>query len=326
MMMKRIFELDYMRGIAMLFVVVGHILEFGLNADRYPHAFMGIVQMPLFFIVSGYLAYRNKEQGGMDTLHRFLIRSRILLVPLVVWSVILNVCKGEITCSQAMICRGGYWFFLALWWCDLFNTCINYFSKRYRLHLFMDVVLYMILYVVILLLRIKGVNLGGLLPIQNVQYYFLIYALGILMHKYTMIHKWVLNKYTYAIGLITILVAWYLLRMQSFPIYFLGGVGGVIVFWMICKEIPFEKKWAKALSIVGKNTLPIYAIHYLFITTLPQCLHDAVNVPMGFFLQFVIAFTYAVVVVILCLIIDRIISVNPITRMVFFGESKKREW
>lgn len=146
------------------------------------------------------------------------------------------------------------------------------------------------------------------------------------MRKYTMIYKWVLNKYTYAIGLITILVAWYLLKMQSFPIFFLGGVGGVIIFWMICKEIPSEKKWARTLSVIGKNTLPIYAIHYLFITTLPQCLHDAVNVPMGFFLQFVIAFTYAVVVVILCLIIDRIISVNPITRMVFFGESKKREW
>ncbi|GLL54493.1 hypothetical protein KUBF_21550 [Bacteroides finegoldii] len=325
-MMKRIFELDYMRGIAMLFVVMGHILEFGLNADRYSYAFMAIVQMPLFFTVSGYLAYKDKEHEGMDTLHRFLVRSRILLVPLVVWSVILNVCKEEITCSQAMVCCGGYWFFLALWWCDFFYTCANYFLKRYKLCLFIDIVLYTIIYAVILLLRIKGINLGGLLPIQNVQYYFLFFALGLLMRKYTMIHKWVLNKYTYAIGLITILVAWYLLRMQSFPIYFLGGVGGVIIFWMICKEIPSEKKWARTLSVIGKNTLPIYAIHYLFITTLPQRLHDAVNVPMGFFLQFVIAFAYTIIVVILCLIIDRIISINPITRMVFFGESKKREW
>lgn len=324
-MMKRISELDYMRGIAMLFVVMGHILEFGLDAGSYPRGFMAIVQMPLFFVVSGYLAYKEEEQEG-GTLHHFLVRSRILLVPLVIWSVILNVCKGEITCSQAMLCQDKYWFFLALWWCDLFNTWANYFSKRYRLCLFMDVALYTILYVAILLLRIKEVNLGGLLPIQNVQYYFLIFALGLLMRKYTTIYKWVLNKYTYAIGLIAIVVAWYLLRMQSFPIYFIGGVGGVIVFWMICKEIPSEKKWAKALSLIGKNTLPIYAIHYLFITTLPQRLHDAVNVPMGFFLQFVIAFTYAVIVVVLCLIIDRIISVNPITRMVFFGESKKREW
>ena len=47
-MMKRFLELDYMRGIAMLFVVMGHILEFGLNADRYSYAFMGIVQMRCF--------------------------------------------------------------------------------------------------------------------------------------------------------------------------------------------------------------------------------------------------------------------------------------
>lgn len=50
-----------------------------------------IVQMPLFFTVSGYLAYKDKEHERMDTLHRFLVRSRILLVPLVVWSVIFSV-------------------------------------------------------------------------------------------------------------------------------------------------------------------------------------------------------------------------------------------
>ncbi len=39
-----------------------------------------------------------------------------------------------------------------------------------------------------------------------------------------------------------------------------------------------------------------------------------------------ITFVYAVLVIILCLLVDRILSLNPITRMIFWGESKKREW
>lgn len=78
------------------------------------------------------------------------------------------------------------------------------------------------------------------------------------------------------------------------------------------------------LSIVGQNTLAVYAIHYLFIAQSPQLLHDMTTIPMGFFFQFVIAFVYAVIVILLCLAVSWIISLNPITRMIFFGEVKKK--
>ena len=322
----RIPELDYMRGLAMLFVVMGHILEFGMQADSYPRAFMSIVQMPIFFMIAGFLAYKDGDESVKAVVHRFVLRTRALLVPLIVWSVLLNVCNGVVTSPLSMVYRGGYWFFLALWWCDVINTLCAYVSKKFKYSVVSDIVLYSTLYAIILIGKIEDIELAGLLPIQNVQYYFPFFALGIMCRKYPCIYSTFLNKYTYALGLITVIVGWYFSYLQSYVIFATTALGGCVVIWMACKEIPNKVKWAKALSIVGKNTLPIYAIHYLFITTLPQCLYDAVNVPMGFFLQFVIAFTYAVVVVILCLIIDRIISVNPITRMVFFGESKKREW
>lgn len=41
----RIPELDLMRGLAMIFVIIGHILELGLHTDNYPRAFMGILQI-----------------------------------------------------------------------------------------------------------------------------------------------------------------------------------------------------------------------------------------------------------------------------------------
>lgn len=163
-----------------------------------------------------------------------------------------------------------------------------------------DIVFYGSAYFVILLGRIKNIDLGGILPIQNVQYYFPFFVLGILMRKYKLVN-----------GVV---------------IWFVAALGGVVVVWMACGEINSELKVAKMLGIVGKNTLPIYTIHYLFIAIMPCALHDMVNIPNGFFFQLVITFVYAVLVIFLCLLVDRILSLNPITRMIFLGESKKREW
>ena len=255
-----------------------------------------------------------------------MIRSRTLLVPLVVWSIVLNACDGKLTFSLTDIYKGGYWFFLALWWCDILNTFAAYASKRFKFGMVADIVFYGSAYFVILLGRIKNIDLGGILPIQNVQYYFPFFVLGILMRKYKLVNGVVLNKYSYVVGMLLLIIGWYYSSIESFVIWFVAALGGVVVVWMACREINSELKVAKMLSIVGKNTLPIYAIHYLFIAIMPCALHDMVNIPNGFFFQLVITFVYAVLVIFLCLLVDRILSLNPITRMIFFGESKKREW
>lgn len=50
---------------------------------------------------------------------------------------------------------------------------------------------------------------------------------------------------------------------------------------------------------------------------MPCTLRDVINIPHGFFFLLVITFVYAVLVIILCLLVDRILSLNPITRMIF---------
>lgn len=73
---------------------------------------------------------------------------------------------------------------------------------------------------------------------------------------------------------------------------------------MACRKINLELKVAKILNIIGKNTLPIYAIHYLFIAIMPCTLRDVLNISYGFFFQLVITFVYAVLVIFLCLLIE----------------------
>ena len=63
--------------------------------------------MPLFFVVSGYLTHKEREENFKRMLSRLLIRSRTLLVPLVVWSIVQNICDGTVSYSLSDIYRGG---------------------------------------------------------------------------------------------------------------------------------------------------------------------------------------------------------------------------
>ena len=311
----------------MLMVVMGHVLLFSLKIEHTALiGIIGICEMPLFFVVSGYLTHKEREENFKRMLSRLLIRSRTLLVPLVVWSIVRNICDGTVSYSLSDIYRGGYWFFLALWWCDVLNMFSAYLSKKFRLGMLGDALLYGFVYAVILLGRIKNIDLGGVLPVQSVQYYFPFFVMGLLMRKYQFLNGMVLNKYSYAVGMLLLIIGWYFSFIESFVIWFVAALGAVVVVWMACREINSDLKVARILSIVGMNTLPIYAIHYLFIGVLPNTLHEMVYISNGFFFQLVVSFVYAVFAIILCLLVDRILSLNPITRMLFWGESKKREW
>ena len=106
--MTRIYELDYIRGIAMLMVVMGHVLLFSLKIEHTALiGIIGICEMPLFFVVSDYLTHKEREENFKRMLSRLLIRSRTLLVPLVVWSIVRNICDGTVSYSLSDIYRGG---------------------------------------------------------------------------------------------------------------------------------------------------------------------------------------------------------------------------
>lgn len=323
-MKQRLLELDLMRGIAMISVIIGHISEFSLHADSYPRGFMGIVQMPLFFAVSGFLTYKPLAELSLkNDLGRLLKRSRMLLVPLLVWSFIHYLVIDDLSGWVAnKFVWGGYWFFIALWWLDVINTVLSQLSQKYQFGLWQDLTVYGFIYGIIVLLRIKGFSHDGFFQINALMFFFPVFTLTYLMKKYERIYRLVLNEFTYALGLLLLLVAWYLMKLESFPLHFLGGLGGVIVIWQLFKSVNPGAPWVKLLSLIGRNTLPIYAIHYLFITSLPEALQNMVNVPMGFFLQFTVEIPYMIAVVILCLVTNHILSANKFIKSLFFGSSK----
>lgn len=91
---SRLPELDYIRAIAMIMVVMGHVLIVCLNNSHTSLiSLITFCEMPLFFAVSGYLANLNNSDNIFECVKNFFKRSQSLLIPLFVWSFLRNMAE-----------------------------------------------------------------------------------------------------------------------------------------------------------------------------------------------------------------------------------------
>ena len=122
--------IDYVKGIAILLVLVGHCIQYGSgasfleNGEYWNNIVMKVIysfHMPLFVAVSGYLFWFSVKNHGMVN----SIKSRIVrLVPVCfTWAIILSLVdftKGEF----AGVKQTAYYFLTDFWflWAIIFST------------------------------------------------------------------------------------------------------------------------------------------------------------------------------------------------------------
>lgn len=123
---------DVMKGIAISMMVMGHVMlfTFGLNPSE-PSKFI-YFNMPLFFYISGYLAYKK-----IDTVKKLgtklLSRGRALLVPYVVFLILYGIFSGQSHIANIIICGGGcYWFLYDLFFISAFFLVYEYLVKSVK--------------------------------------------------------------------------------------------------------------------------------------------------------------------------------------------------
>ena len=121
--------IDYLKGIAILLVLVGHSIQYGSgvsfldNGDYWNNIVMKIIysfHMPFFIAISGYLFYYSVQSHGI----LYGIKSRLVrLIPVCfTWAIILSFIdfiKGEFTGINHLI----YYFLTDFWflWAIIFS-------------------------------------------------------------------------------------------------------------------------------------------------------------------------------------------------------------
>ena len=117
---KRIEWLDAMRGFTMLLVVAYHVAQFGFQENEKTSAalpFLVLFRMPLFFFVSGFLAYKSNFVWNLrNTLPLIGKKLHVQIIPAVIFLCIFIIFKTNSTFWDSLMnalkspTKSGYWF------------------------------------------------------------------------------------------------------------------------------------------------------------------------------------------------------------------------
>jgi fucose 4-O-acetylase-like acetyltransferase len=143
---------DILRGFDIILVVLGHCIQDGSGVDFSANALyfsdklyqlIYSFHMPLFMILSGYLAWGSVNKANDRAARRSLLKRRAqsLLIPIFLWTgidyvriLVTNYINGSPQ-PEAIVfvyfynALNNLWFLWAVWWCFLIVYLVHYFMK-----------------------------------------------------------------------------------------------------------------------------------------------------------------------------------------------------
>lgn len=324
-MTQRIKYFDQMKGIAILLVVIGHVVQFsfGYNPSDVVNM-LSIFHMPIFFYISGYLAYKNADMNWKEQGRRLLQKTEQLFIPLIVVGGMYCVLKGNGFVQWAMSGFGGYWFLYSLAVLTvLFLLYEQLARKASKWYLYVG--LWLIPYAIFMLLKIKHIAAegGNLVPVDNMVTYYRYYLIGWLCHKYAPINRFLLeNKVVYALAFVAYLLQWYFCERHNMVLIFAGGMGAIIVLQNWFNSQNAESISMRLLSYLGRNSLSIYVFHYFFIPNVSNVIHDFLQVGNPFIWMLTFAVLLSIPITAAAYFVGSIIEKNNFLKYIVLGKRK----
>ncbi len=120
----------------MFLVVMTHVETFGLGIGAYSTAVGNTLisfRMPMFFFISGYIAYKATMEWNIGTFTSLLSKkARIQLIPTVVFFSLFCVTRSSNPITAFLEGGwGGYWFTFVLFEMYVVFYCLSLFLKKY---------------------------------------------------------------------------------------------------------------------------------------------------------------------------------------------------
>lgn len=321
---QRITYFDQMKGVAILLVVIGHLMQFSFGYETsHPVKFL-YFHMPLFFYISGFLAYKQTS-SVRELSTRLAKRSLTILLPYVLFLSIWCVFSGYTNIHDILLGGGGrYWFLYTLFIISSFFLIYEYVIGRVE-KTWIYVTLWIIPYVILIVIKIHFTLLGGgdlcniITGFVNYYRYFLI---GYMCRKYLNLYKLLFcNEMVAAVGLMAYLLNWYFFDSHNMLLIFGGSLGAMIVIQRFFqKTVKEDSGVGRAFASIGKQSLAIYVIHYFFIPDVSALMHDFLDCPNPFIWQLTFAFLLSIPIIASCMFVGRLIETNRFLNFMCFGK------
>lgn len=335
--------LDAMKGLAIIFVVWGHAIQYikkdGISFFDNPlFIIIYSFHMPFFMIISGYLFHFSLSRHSGLTLS--LKKIKQLLIPAISWFVIesvligfnthfKNIFYGSIYLDIKNILYGStyfLWFLTSLFVLSIVYIACHSIKEKYAPHMFTIIFILSLFY-------------GDDWSMDKVKFMAPYFMMGILVCK----HMDFILKNKHVIGFLSIgtwmvmLLLWdkqyyiYITPMSYFNVdfwqhtkiimfrYLIGFAGSFSMAYLCYFIISKDNIFSRFISFFGLYTLPIYAISTLVIYRITNEI-DINNICENTYVYNLIITTFfSLFILLLCILIANLIKRNTLISSILFG-------
>lgn len=304
--MKRLEYLDYMKGMAIFLMVMGHVLifTFGVNSCALEKVFF--INMPIFFYVSGYLLYKEID-NGRDLLCRLGHKAVRLLPP---WlAVTLAMTMVQKWNFFSTLCKF-YWFFYVLFVLTFLLIVLEYFVFRRIRNSYLYCASLFVIPVLFAGIKFMGWGADGYFPAPYFCQYSIPFIFGWICHKYVKVNKFVLeNQIIFVIATIGFVVCW-VTGVTNNYVRLLGALCGIIMLQSVLYQRELAGKNMKLVSLIGRSTLAIYALNNFFLPDFRQFVDVSWIIGNGLVVEIVAVGIVAAAVIACCLLVETVFHCN----------------
>ena len=327
----------------MILVVFGHVMMTTFNIGGYNSvigSFFLTFRMPMFFFISGYIAYKSADLW-CGTHYRKMLKKKsfVQIIPASLWFILFSLCHGHNSIPEILggaISKGfgSYWFTFVLF--EMF--CIYYTASLIANHtksVVVDIILVCASLLGIVWLNVSSRE-GGLynfLCIENLSKYMQFFTFGILCRKYNkQFMSFISKDAVRGIIILLFMVCFYLYYDEylktNYKILFAfnhdilvryAGLLTVFIFFWGKSGFFNKDTWlTSCMLFVGRRTLDIYLLHFFFIPNL-QWLYPYIAPTNMLLIQLVFSLVIALLVVGVSILVSEVIRSSNILGHYCFG-------
>lgn len=350
--------LDALRGFTMILVVANHVAGLGFgqgwtNSSAIP--FLILFRMPLFFFVSGFLAYKASQEWNLRNLQSLVAKKiRIQTIPTIVFFFLAMAILNKnfwsaVETNFHHATKGGYWFTIALLYMFLIYYLFSYVKSKFKWKSWIPVTLLFLISMCFYdtnyqpkyfswAIGYKGAKTNFYNFLQDSSFlqvflYFPFFLYGNIVHRYwdkaqrVMDSKWFFPSVIIIVIWATLdALKWHHMRMAwaIIPLT-ISRFGLLTITFMYFRyyKAYFTKMSAigASLQYIGRRTLDIYLIHFLFMPQLPHIGDFFKSYPHNFVLDIVLSVALGLVIIGFSIITSNILRISPFFKKWLFGRS-----
>lgn len=355
---ERIGWIDALRGFTMILVVFSHVEVWGLGitGDQISaNAFFRMFRMPLFFFVSGFIAYKIDEYWDARYYKKCLLKKlRVQIIPMLffglLYAMLVYSPRNNTSLLDSVVLffnsssKLGYWFTEVLLEMFLVYYTISFLMRRSRLA--SRQIVLGIISVCFFVLSMFGSSfyaehaISNWFCLSNLFLYFQFFVFGVIVSCYRdKVFRLIDNPYIIGIILLSffgLYIAGYSQHNSAQTILMIGVSKitnnlvrylGVVILFAVFKYyrefFSLDTRVGRGLQYIGRRTLDIYLLHYFLIPVLPSVgsfLNQA-----GVVIEVTGAVVISMLVILFCLIISNIIRISPFLAYWLFGVKWERK-